>query len=501
MLWNGKTAPEAVLTVICLLRLRRHLPVLWAAARVAGNHVSVFIGQPRSLFVNITCPRCGFSRELPADRAPSKAVIATCPNCACRFRFVPGTGVTDVISEPQEPTDHSEQQGGQPQSADSDYSSPASTADQQQPPQGGWHSGGDDPLPPGAIVPGSSSPRSGAGSGAGSAADAGADTKPAGEPRYTAGAGDRKQGVGKNAPNDGDAKNLGNLWGLLGGKNIFGQWGGKQGDDDSDKRTGDRPRDRNDDHDNRRPPNGKSQRSVFGADDDRADDNRTASEAYAREAARFENQDEDSRHLSGNPWDIAPEPDGWIPAFYHTCMRVMFGAHNFYENVRADASQVRPLIFYLIISVIQVIIERVWSGIFLSLMSPSAASDPELERMLILLSPQLSLPMTILLKTGVSVVQLYVLTALMHFTYGFITGKRPEFSLVFQVAAYAAAPSLLCVVPLLGSIVGFIWMVACVLVGCRTVLNLTWPQAFMGFAPVVLLLAPLLLQVMKAAQF
>ena len=80
-------------------------------------------------------------------------------------------------------------------------------------------------------------------------------------------------------------------------------------------------------------------------------------------------------------------------------------------------------------------------------MAPSAASDPELEKMLILLSPQLSLPMTVLIKTGVSVAQLYVLAALMHFTYGFISGRKTEFSLVFQVAAYAAAPALLCVVP------------------------------------------------------
>ena len=284
-------------------------------------------------------------------------------------------------------------------------------------------------------------------------------------------------------------------FGLLGGKSIFGQRGSKQQDDR--RRDADRSNGR--DEDDREGRN--QQRSIFGAGNDHADENRAASEAYAREASRFESQEDDSHHMPANPWDAAPEPDGWIPAFYHTCMRVMFGAHNFYDHVRADTPQVRPLVFYLIISVVQVIIERVWSGIFLSLMSPSAASDPELEKMLILLSPQLSLPMTILLKTGVSVVQLYVLTALMHFTYGFITGKRPEFSLVFQVAAYAAAPSLLCVVPLLGSIVGFIWMVACVLVGCRTVLNLTWPQAFMGFAPVVLLLAPLLLQVMKAAQF
>lgn len=433
--------------------------------------------------MNITCPRCGFSRELPADRAPSKAVIATCPHCACRFRLVPGSGVTDVISEPLEPAFNDEQQGGQ-QPADYGQSRPESAAGQQQPPQGGWHSGDDDPLPPGAIVPGSSTPRANAGSDADSASES--------QPRYTSGAGGRGQNAGQRPPSNGETKNLGNLWGLLGDKNIFGQWGDRQGDEGQD--TAD---DRND----RRPPNGKSQRSIFGAENDPADESRAASDAYAREAARFDNSDDDSRHVPANPWDAAPEPDGWIPAFYHTCMRVMFGAHNFYDHVRADTPQVRPLIFYLIISVIQVIIERVWSGIFLSLMSPSAATDPELEKMLILLSPQLSLPMTILLKTGVSVVQLYVLTAMMHFTYGFITGKRPEFSLVFQVAAYAAAPSLLCVVPLLGSIVGFIWMVACVLVGCRTVLNLTWPQAFMGFAPVVLLLAPLLLQVMKAAQF
>ena len=438
--------------------------------------------------MNITCPRCGFSRELPADRAPSKAVIATCPHCACRFRFMPGTGVTDVISEPQEPVVNEEQQGGQSQADESGYSQPA---------QGGWHSGGDDPLPPGAIVPGSSTPRANPSS---ASPDADTDAEPSGR-RTAAGAGERKLAAKKHAQEDGEEKNLGNLWGLLGGKSIFGQRGGNQ-DDDARSRNADRHNDRDDDdRDDHRPQNGKSQRSAFGADNDSADDSRTASEAYAREAARFRNGDEDGHHVPANPWDEAPEPDGWIPAFYHTCMRVMFGAHNFYEHVRADAPQVRPLVFYLIISVIQVIIERVWSGIFLSLMSPSAASDPELEKMLILLSPQLSLPMTILLKTGVSVVQLYVLTALMHFTYGFITGKRPEFSLVFQVAAYAAAPSLLCIVPLLGSIVGFIWMVACVLVGCRTVLNLTWPQAFMGFAPVVLLLAPLLLQVMNAAQF
>ena len=444
--------------------------------------------------MNITCPRCGFSRELPADRLPSKAVIATCPHCACRFRLVPGVGVMDVLTEPETPVESATQPG------DSSHDVQPDHMDEQPHSRGAWQSGEDDPLPPGAIVPGQSARQrpTGAEADAETGADSGRDAddarnnwrEPAEKPRF----GNRN----RQAENE-EEKNLGNLWGLLGGKNLFGS----RDDNDPDARRDDRNqgrRDRDDDHDDALQQRRPTRRGRFGQIEDDGEDSRAASEAYARESARFDDGD-DAQHGPANPWEAAPEPDGWISAFYHTCMRVMFGAHNFFAHMRPEASQVRPLIFYLIISVIQVIIERVWSGIFLSLMAPSAASDPELEKMLILLSPQLSLPMTILIKTGVSVVQLYVLTALMHFTYGFITGKRPDFSLVFQVAAYAAAPALLCVVPLLGSIVGFIWMVACVLVGCRTVLNLTWPQALMGFAPVVLLLAPLLLQVMKAAQF
>lgn len=410
--------------------------------------------------MKITCPRCGFSRELPADRQPSKAVIATCPHCACRFRFIPGSGVSDVLSEPEEHVNvvDAVDAVNAAEHGDAAFTAPAAGGDSRpsgpdetdQHRQNGSADGGDDPLPPGAIVPGREAPRRATGD---------ADAEPA----------PRRRPEAPRARDDSEgAKNFGNLWGLLGGKGLFGPRA-----DDAPDQSG-------------FPRGGRS-----------AEENADAGEA------RFERRDDgaDAHDLSSNPWETAPEPDGWISAFYQTCMRVMFGAHNFFEHIRVDVPQVRPLLFYLIVSVVQVVIERVWSGVFLSLMSPSAASDPELERMLILLSPQISLPMTVLLKTGVSVVQLYVLAALMHLAYGFISRKKTEFSLVFQVAAYASAPALLCVVPLLGSIVGFIWMLACVLVGCRTALKLTWPQTLVGFIPVVLLLAPLLLQMMKAMQY
>lgn len=116
-------------------------------------------------------------------------------------------------------------------------------------------------------------------------------------------------------------------------------------------------------------------------------------------------------------------------------MRVMFGRHRFFSQVQPAIRRRCALIFYLLVSVVQVIVERVWSGVFMSLMAPSAASDPQLEKMLTMLSPQMSLPMVVLLKTGMSVIQLYVLSALASFTYGFVRGSRTSFSQVFQVLA------------------------------------------------------------------
>lgn len=37
--------------------------------------------------MKIECPECGFSREVPEDRLPAGAVMATCPRCSCRFRL------------------------------------------------------------------------------------------------------------------------------------------------------------------------------------------------------------------------------------------------------------------------------------------------------------------------------------------------------------------------------------------------------------------------------
>lgn len=337
--------------------------------------------------MNIECPQCGFSRRLPEDRLPGDVVIATCPQCACRFRFSVRDGVLGIVPG----------RGQEPRAA-------AGASPERQ----------DDPLPPGAIIPGRGE-----------------------DPARDGALHDAQQGA---APT--------------------------QEEEEEDIRE-------------------------------------KARRAYAREAARFSGPDAD---LSGdlnrdpNPWDAAPANGGWLQAFCQTVLRVMFAAPRFFAGLRPHARQLRPLGFYLIICVIQTIVERFWGSMIISTLTPSAATDPQLEKLLELLAPKSDLALSLLLRSGLLVLQLYVFAALMFLAYRMVARERTSFSLVFQIMAYSSAPALLCIVPALGSLAGMIWGLACLAVGCRAAMRLNWAQTLFGFVPLVLVFGPLLLQAMTAIQ-
>ncbi|MBD5417149.1 MAG: hypothetical protein HDR50_05720 [Desulfovibrio sp.] len=340
--------------------------------------------------MNIVCPQCGFSRRLPEDRLPGEVVIATCPQCACRFRFSVRDGVLGVLP-PRE-----------------DAGSRAVPLQ-----QSGGAAGAPSDVPPGAIIPGANSEP--------------AEDKPA-------------RGAGPETEEEEDIRE-------------------------------------------------------------------TARRAYAREAARFAQGDEEEAPAPGdtvlldvNPWDVAPANGGWLQAFYQTVLRVMFAAPRFFAGLRPHARQLRPLGFYLVICVIQTVVERFWGSMLVSALSPAAATDPQLENLLTLLAPKTDLALSLLLRCGLLVLQLYVFAALMFLAYRIVARERTSFSLIFQIMAYSSTPALLCIVPALGSLAGMVWGLACLAVGCRAALRLNWAQTLFGFVPLALVFGPILLQAMTALQ-
>jgi hypothetical protein len=326
--------------------------------------------------VVITCPNCAFSRDVPPEKMPAHSVVATCPKCSCRFRFSPAENAPETLSGT----------GAAP--------SPRKNT----PPDA------DDPLPPGAVVPGRDTIR---------------------------------------------------------------------------------------------------ESSATGRGDKAGEDMRlAASRAYSREAARFDvPEGKETGSPAGNPWAVAPVPYGWFAAFYQTVLCVMFAAPRFFGALTPQPRSLRALGFYLLVSVAQIVLERFWGYMLLQYMSAGGPpADPQLAKLLAMLAPQANLAMTVLLRTGLLVLELYFFSAIIHLAYRFLAPDRADFSLVFQVIAYSAAPSLLCVIPLIGSLAGFVWSLSCITAGCRISLRLSWGQTLTGFAPACLAALMFLAQFMRAVQ-
>lgn len=65
----------------------------------------------------IRCPECGFAREVPDDKIPAKAQLATCPKCRHKFHFKKDQDDFEIEA------DADNQESGEPSSANQDKDS------------------------------------------------------------------------------------------------------------------------------------------------------------------------------------------------------------------------------------------------------------------------------------------------------------------------------------------------------------------------------------------
>ena len=57
--------------------------------------------------IELTCPYCSFSKQIPKEKIPAGAKWATCPRCRERFEIFPSdTNVALVVAKTQRETRH-----------------------------------------------------------------------------------------------------------------------------------------------------------------------------------------------------------------------------------------------------------------------------------------------------------------------------------------------------------------------------------------------------------
>ncbi|MCR4666648.1 MAG: YIP1 family protein [Desulfovibrio sp.] len=189
---------------------------------------------------------------------------------------------------------------------------------------------------------------------------------------------------------------------------------------------------------------------------------------------------------AGNPWDHAPGRIGWFASFYQACLRVMFQGPRFFRSLTPTRTFHRPLFFYLIVCLFELLVNYGWLTVFRQTLLE--ANDPELTALFAILAPDGNILFMVLLQAALSTLKLYVTSALFFLVFQLIAPERNDYGVIFQVVAYSVAPTVLAVVPLAGSLCGALWSVACLAIGLREVLEISWPKTVLAFFPVLFLI-------------
>jgi len=193
----------------------------------------------------------------------------------------------------------------------------------------------------------------------------------------------------------------------------------------------------------------------------------------------------DDGRPDGAPWE-SPEYYGFLGSFSRTLLGVLFHAPDFFRHVKCQFSVIRPILFYVLMSLFQVLCARLWSIKALRELS-ATATDPQTLAMAEQLMQSLNMPLLLLITPFFSIFQAVILAGIYHLMIRMVQPDRADYATTLRVVCYSAAPLVLCLVPMFGSVIATIWSVVTVFVGCRYALKLSWLRTVLALLPLYIL--------------
>ncbi|WP_446424626.1 YIP1 family protein [Mailhella sp.] len=187
----------------------------------------------------------------------------------------------------------------------------------------------------------------------------------------------------------------------------------------------------------------------------------------------------------GAPWE-SPEYYGFWGSFSRTLLGVIFHPADFFRHVRCSFSVIRPLLFYVLLSLFQVLCARLWSMKALQELS-ATTTDPQTLAMAEQLMQSMNMPLMLLITPFFSIFQAVILAGLYHLMIRMVQPDRADFATTLRVVCYSAAPLVLCIVPLFGSLIASACFVMATFVGCRYALNMPWTRTVLALLPLYIL--------------
>ena len=193
----------------------------------------------------------------------------------------------------------------------------------------------------------------------------------------------------------------------------------------------------------------------------------------------------DDGRPEGAPWE-RPEHYGFWGCFTRTLLGVMFRPRDFFMHVRCDMSLIRPALFYVLMSLIQALSERLWTlKAVRELMSKG--TDTQTLALAEALMKSLNLPLVLLITPFLALFLAVFLAGIYHLMFRIVQPSRADFATTMRIVCYSAAPLILCIVPMYGSSIAHVWLVTATFLGCKYALNIPWTRTLLAMMPLFLL--------------
>lgn len=184
------------------------------------------------------------------------------------------------------------------------------------------------------------------------------------------------------------------------------------------------------------------------------------------------------------PWERL-DIYGFFPGLVQTIKRVMLAPAYFFSTMPVGGGLLRPLAFYVLVGMVSVIAQYVFQVMGMQFMfgAEDAGVPAEAYGLMGVMSAGMLLIYPLLLAGG-----LFIGAGIQHVLLLLFRAGSQGYEATFRVAAYASAPFILGVVPLLGNVVGGVWGFVLIVIGLKYVHDTTYGRVLAAiFAPLLAL--------------
>lgn len=193
------------------------------------------------------------------------------------------------------------------------------------------------------------------------------------------------------------------------------------------------------------------------------------------------------------PWppsEEAPLLEGLFGGFARSWVGSVFRPSELFRSLPPDPGIGWPLLYYLIVGVLASGADLFWRSLFGAAFGAADVPGLPWPETADTVPPVVNF----LFSPIVLVFLIFVATSIIHILLMMAGGARQGLWTTFAVLCFAYSPQLFSVVPLVGGMIGFVWMIAVAIIGLRTAHGTeTWRAAVAVLAPLVILLGFLVL--------